>query len=316
MVYFGERRFKKTSSGAEAPEVRRVLVPVLILGGLVVILVVVAKYGLKDAKERRVQVHLPDRSPAASAPVGPAGDVETSKASPVGEDLPTPIGVVDPPEFAPFPDPQPFVTDDEVLREVRDGALDGEGKIIHEGLGSERRAIAYLLHRFRAGPQIPSTTELPKWPDAYRDRGDELRGKRFVLDLVIDEDALLEPLDPNPSGIDRYFDVFGHDEDQHIHRVIFAVRDRYFGMGDRVRVEADYLRLHMYQAGQVVSVPMWVAYRMGPAPAPTLALRWEPVAWVAVIGGVAILVVWGMVVLQGGLGGRPPRRFKMGANKS
>lgn len=316
MVYFGERRFKQTRSGPESSEMMKILIPVLVLGGLA--LFILAQQGIFSSPDSH-SVHLPVRTapnPEGDRATGdepePQAGGEQNSESPIdsltGERV---AQVVDPPSLPPHPEPETFVPLDTLLDDVRDGGIDEKGEVIHEELPSESSAISYLFHRQRAGFPVPVQEGQPSWPDDYEKRGEELRGLRYVLDLELLEEPLFRTAPPNPSGVEYYYDVIGMDSAQRFHRVLFATREQYFGVGSHVRVEADYLRLHRYRDGngQVPAIPQWIAYEMKAAPQARFDLEWEPVVWVTVIGGFGVLIVWVSMVLQGGTRHAPRRRY-------
>lgn len=286
----------------------RILIPILVLGGLAFLIVAQAQSGGGHDS------HLPkgdvSNSTVAVQADGPSGE-ESSGTTDIDPGQRA-AGIVD---VAPPPkprDPEPFIANDDFLLPVRDGAIDASGAIINERLPSEEAGIAYLLHRQRSGLPIPIAPNLPQWPDGYLNGGDALRGQRCTMDLEILREPMFHAIDPNPSGVEHYYTVFGLDSDQHYHRIVFAESSEHVGSGSRIRVTADYLRLHYYvdDLGRQPAVPMWVTYEVEKAPVPNVTPHWDPVVWVAGIGAFGVLVVWMSVSLSGGMRRTPTRRFK------
>jgi hypothetical protein len=79
--------------------------------------------------------------------------------------------------------------------------------------------------------------------------------------LTLIEHPQLRTLEPNASGLKRYWEVFGSDGDGHLHRVDFIEKPKNLPSGTDVYMEGDFLRLYRYQAMRGVEgmVPQWVA---------------------------------------------------------
>jgi len=312
MVYFGERRFKRTRSGPGTTEAFRILVPILALGGLTLVILSQVRSSADHRNSLPATTYRVDdtSSSAQGSPTSndpPPGDSNP----PPGDSNERPAGII---EVAPPPghrEPDPFTPNDALLESVRDGSVDAAGRVINERLPSESAGIAYLFHRFRSGLPVPNSPSLPSWPEDYQTRGSDLRGRRCVLNLEVLQEPEFHSLDPGPSGVEHYYSAFGLDSDQHYHRIVFAEQDGHLGANSRIRVTADYLRLHTYVdvENRTPSVPMWVAYRVEKAPPRDVAPQWDPVVWVSVIGGFGVLVVWVTMTLNRGMRRTPRRTF-------
>jgi hypothetical protein len=147
----------------------------------------------------------------------------------------------------------PFMVEPSRLTAVRDAEAITPGQ-------AELDGQIYLLHRWRAEHPVPSAGEAPRVDEIGLDPA-SIRGHRCHLVLTLIEHPQLRTLEPNASGLKRYWEVFGSDGDGHLHRVDFIEKPKNLPSGTDVYMEGDFLRLYRYQAMRGVEgmVPQWVA---------------------------------------------------------
>ena len=247
MVYFGPRNQHSRRQGLSLQDKIRVVGPALLLVALSVV-VIFPRWTGDDQVTDTVGV-IPLRNPqqsvtddASTAPtedtVGTTNVPDAVAITPI-EDLP--------------PMTAPFMVEPSRLTAVRDAEAITPGQ-------AELDGQIYLLHRWRAEHPVPSAGEAPRVDEIGLDPA-SIRGHRCHLVLTLIEHPQLRTLEPNASGLKRYWEVFGSDGDGHLHRVDFIEKPKNLPSGTDVYMEGDFLRLYRYQAMRGVEgmVPQWVA---------------------------------------------------------
>jgi len=247
MVYFGPRNQHSRRQGLSLQDKIRVVGPALLLVALSVV-VIFPRWTGDDQVTDTVGV-IPLRNPqqsvtddASTAPtedtVGTTNVPDAVAITPI-EDLP--------------PMTAPFMVEPSRLTAVRDAEAITPGQ-------AELDGQIYLLHRWRADHPVPSAGEAPRVDEIGLDPA-SIRGHRCHLVLTLIEHPQLRTLEPNASGLKRYWEVFGSDGDGHLHRVDFIEKPKNLPSGTDVYMEGDFLRLYRYQAMRGVEgmVPQWVA---------------------------------------------------------
>lgn len=286
MVYFGSREFQKTRPGLSTGDRVRFLLPFVLFGGVISVVLSVATHRDEPASGR-----IPTGAEDLALPLAPGSDgAERRGVSEPGEFI-SPIIDVEPLQRD-LEDMDEFVRNDKLLDHVKDHSDEGEAV----------KGLMYLLHRWRAGTEVSLREEFPSWPDRndmqdlerFWDEIQQLRGARFRLYLSVQREPLSKELRANPSGVRRYWELWGTDYAPHLHRVLFYERDVQLPYGTPIVVEADFLRLYEYvdMKGDRNRVPEWVARSIRVDEAQPIETGWGTILWPLSIGllGLALLV--------------------------
>lgn len=247
MVYFGPRNQHSRRQGLSLQDKIRVVGPALLLVALSVV-VIFPRWTGDDQVTDTVGV-IPLRNPQQSV----TDDASTAPS----EDTVGTTNVPDAVAITPIEDlppmTAPFMVEPSRLTAVRDAEAITPGQ-------AELDGQIYLLHRWRAEHPVPSAGEAPRVDEIGLDPA-SIRGHRCHLVLTLIEHPQLRTLEPNASGLKRYWEVFGSDGDGHLHRVDFIEKPKNLPSGTDVYMEGDFLRLYRYQAMRGVEgmVPQWVA---------------------------------------------------------
>jgi hypothetical protein len=247
MVYFGPRNQHSRRQGLSLRDKVRVVGPALLLVALSVV-VIFPRWSGDDQSSDTVGV-IPLRNPPQSV----SDDDSTAPT----EDRVSTTNVPEPVAITPIEDlpamTAPFMVDPSRLTAVRDAEAVTPGQ-------AELDGQIYLLHRWRAEHPVPSSGEAPRVDEIGLDPA-SIRGHRCRQVLTLIEHPQLRTLEPNASGLKRYWEVFGSDVDGQLHRVDFIEKPKNLPSGTDVYMEGDFLRLYRYQAMRGVEgmVPQWVA---------------------------------------------------------
>ena len=247
MVYFGPRNQHSRRQGLSLQDKIRVVGPALLLVALSVV-VIFPRWAGDDQVTDTVGV-IPLRDPPQSV-------TDDDSTAPTEDTVGT-TNVPDAVAITPIEDlppmTAPFMVEPSRLTAVRDAEAITPGQ-------AELDGQIYLLHRWRAEHPVPSAGEAPRVDEIGLDPA-SIRGHRCHLVLTLIEHPQLRTLEPNASGLKRYWEVFGSDGDGQLHRVDFIEKPKNLPSGTDVYMEGDFLRLYRYQAMRGVEgmVPQWVA---------------------------------------------------------
>ena len=281
MVYFGEKRFNSAQPGVTSREKSRIMVPTILF--LVLVMVLIAQQW--DSPDENTPVRTTDSAvtPSIESPEGSVPALEPG-APHSGTRVQNPVEVS---SFQPNSEPAPFVEDWDVLAGARDS-------VANPG-APEEAGLAYLFHRFRNGPEIAPVPLDVEWEE-LPEHAERLRGVRMERIFRLVEDPIPRLLEPNPSGVRRYWEAFARDENGHFARLQFVEKPKILSADTEVRAIVDFYRLHMYQTlgGDAGRVPEYVALSVEPVPPLDLPeSNWSPLLWA---GGVSLAALAFLIV--------------------
>lgn len=241
------------------------------------------------------------------------GDVDLEVQGPTVNDFGPRDGAEELPPL-PAPEPQtPFVVESGLPRTGVSAIVDVE-------------SVDYLLQRFLLDVPVKNEGPAPAAKE-FEGRTEQFAGRRFTLELEL-ADAPYRRVELMPmggrSGVTTFYEAWGLDYSQAMHRVLFVDKQDLLKKGTPVVVEADFLQIYEYAMNPVKAnnmrtvgrVPNWVARTVQPRPAMELvAGSWSPLFWVAGVMFLGVLVVIAVVLSQRV---RAPRQrvFKMGSSSS